>query len=133
MLRMALPANSIALYSAPSTPIMPMMCRMMSLPVTPGVELALNLEQQRLGHLEPRLAGGIADAGVGGAHARGKRAERAVGAGVAVGADDEVARAHNALLGQKRMLNTHAADFVIVRDALLAGEFAHAAWPARRF
>ncbi len=42
-----------------------------------------------------------------------------------VGADDEVARAHDALLGQKRVLNTQATDFVIVRDALLTGEFAH--------
>ena len=70
------------------------------------VKLAVDLEEQRLGHLEPRLAGGIADCSVGGAHARGERA-------------------HNALLGQKRVLNAHAADFVIVRDALLAGEFAH--------
>ena len=36
MERMALPVNSIAEYSAPSTPIMPMMCRMTSLPDTPG-------------------------------------------------------------------------------------------------
>ena len=89
------------------------------------VELAVDLEEQRLGHLEPRLAGGIADRGIGGADARGECAERTIGAGVGVGADDEVARAHNALLRQKRMLDTHAADFVIVRDALLAGEFAH--------
>ena len=89
------------------------------------VELAVDLEEQRLRHLEPRLAGGIADCSVGGAHACGERAERTVGAGVAVGADDEVARAHDALLGQKRVLNTHATDFVIVRDALLTGEFAH--------
>ena len=33
---MALPVNSIALYSAPSTPMRPMMYKMMSLPTTPG-------------------------------------------------------------------------------------------------
>ena len=90
-----------------------------------GSQFALDLEQQRLGHLEPRLAGGVAHAGIGGAHARGERTERAVGAGVAVRSDDEVARADDALLGQQRVLNTHAAHLVVVGDALLAREIAH--------
>ena len=88
-------------------------------------QLALDLEQQRLGHLEPRTPGGVAHAGVGGAHARGERAQRAVRAGVAVRADDEVARAHDALLRQQRMFHAHAAHLVVVGDALLAREVAH--------
>ena len=90
-----------------------------------GGQLALDLEQQRLGHLEPRTPRGVAHAGVGGAHARGERAQRAVGAGVAVRADDEVARAHDALLGQQRVLDAHAAHLVVVGNALLACEVAH--------
>ena len=90
-----------------------------------GSQLALDLEQQRLGHLEPRLAGGVAHTGVGGAHARGERAQRAVRAGVAVRADDEVARADDALLGEQRMLDAHAAHLVVVGDTLLAREIAH--------
>ena len=45
MVRMALPVNSMALYSAPSTPIMPMMCRITSLPLThlAGFPTILNL------------------------------------------------------------------------------------------
>ena len=34
------PVNSMDLYSAPSTPIMPMMCRITSLPDTQGLKLA---------------------------------------------------------------------------------------------
>jgi hypothetical protein len=33
--------------------------------------------------------------------------------------------AHHALLGQERVLHAHAADLVVVRDALLAHEVAH--------
>ena len=58
------------------------------------------------------------------AHARGERAQAAVGARVRIGADDEVAGAHDALLGQQRVLDAHAADLEVVRDALLAGEVA---------
>ena len=88
-------------------------------------QLAVNDELDGLGHLEPGLARGHTHAGVGGAHARGERAQRAIGAGVAVGADDEVARAHDALLGQKRVFDSHAAHLVVVGDALLAHEIAH--------
>ena len=108
MVRMALPVNSMALYSAPSTPIMPMMYRMTSLPVTPGASWPSILNSRRLGHLEPGLARGIAHASVGGADAGGERAEGAVGAGMGVGADDQIARAHHALLGQQRVLDAHA-------------------------
>ena len=90
-----------------------------------GGQLAVDDELDGLGHLEPGLARGHAHAGIGGAHPRGERAQRAVGAGVAVGADDEVARAHDALLRQKRVLHAHAAHLVVVGDALLAHEIAH--------
>ena len=42
-----------------------------------------------------------------------------------IGADDQIARAHDALLGQQRVLDAHAADLVVMRDALLTGEIAH--------
>ena len=44
---------------------------------------------------------------------------------MAVGADDEVARADDALLGKQRMLDAHAAHLVVVGDTLLAREIAH--------
>ncbi len=44
---------------------------------------------------------------------------------MAVGADDEVAGPHYALLGQKGVLHAHAAHLVKMGDALLAGEVAH--------
>ena len=91
----------------------------------PRGQLAVNDELDGLGHLEPGFAAGHAHAGVGGAHARGEGAERPVGAGVAVGADDEVARAHDALLGQKRVLHAHAAHLIVMGNALLAHEIAH--------
>ena len=50
------PVNSIAWYSAPSTPIMPMMCRMMSLPHThgPSSPLTTNLiDEGTLNHASP--------------------------------------------------------------------------------
>jgi len=90
-----------------------------------GLERAGDVELEALGHLEPGATGGHAHCRVGGAHAGGKRAQRAVGAGVAVGADDHVARAHHALLGEKRVLHTHAAHLVVVRDLLRPGEHAH--------
>ena len=65
-----------------------------------GGKLAVDLEQQAFGHLEPRLARGVAHGGIGGTHAGGERAERTIGAGVGIGADDQIARAHDALLGQ---------------------------------
>ena len=91
----------------------------------PRAKLALHVELEALGHLEPRLARGHARGRVGGADARGERAERAVGAGVRVGADDHVAGPHDALLGQERVLHAHAADLVVVGDALLLRESAH--------
>ena len=48
-------------------------------------QLAVNLEADGLGHLEPGAAGGHANASVRGTHAGGERADAAIGAGVGVG------------------------------------------------
>ena len=42
-----------------------------------------------------------------------------------IGTDNQIARAHDALLGQQRVLDAHATDLVVMRDALLTGEIAH--------
>ena len=55
MVRMALPVNSMALYSAPSTPIMPMMYKMTSLPVTPGASCPSILNSRLSGTLNQAL------------------------------------------------------------------------------
>lgn len=39
--------------------------------------------------------------------------------------DNQIARAHDALFGQQRVLDAHATDLVVMRDALLTGEIAH--------
>ena len=44
---------------------------------------------------------------------------------MAIGTDDQIACANDPLFGQERMLDTHAAYFVIVRDALFACEIAY--------
>ena len=87
-------------------------------------QLAVNLEADGLGHLEPGATGGHANAGVRGAHAGGERADAAIGAGVGVRADHEVTRHHNALLGEKGVLDAHAALFEVVGDLMLVGKVA---------
>ena len=50
------PVNSMDLYSAPSTPIMPMMCRIRSLPDTQGLNLPLStnlMAEGTLNHAMP--------------------------------------------------------------------------------
>ena len=88
-------------------------------------QLAFHLEAQRLRHLEPGAARGEAHARVGGAHARGEGPERAVGAGVRVGTDHEVAEDDGARLGEQRVLDAGAALLPVVGDMLLVGEVAH--------
>ena len=68
---------------------------------------------------------GAADAGAEGGHG-------AVGAGVAVGADHDVARRHHAGVGQEHVLDAHAPDLEVVDDLVLAGELAHLDGLARR-
>ncbi len=87
-------------------------------------KLAFDVEQQAFGNLEPCLAGCITNGSIGRANAGRKCTKRTIGAGVAVGTNDKVACAHNALLGQKRMLNAHAANLVVVRNALFTSKIA---------
>ena len=49
------PTNSIDLYSAPSTPILPMMCRITSLPDTHGLSLPFSTNLIALGTLNHAL------------------------------------------------------------------------------
>ncbi len=86
----------------------------------PGVH-----ELQRLRHAEPALAGRHGRRGVGRSHARREGAKAAVGAGVRVRADDDLARQDDALLRQDDVLDAGVADLVVVDDALLLGEVAH--------
>ena len=119
------PANSMAWYSAPSTPMRPMMCRMMSLALAPAgssPSISKRMVGGTLNHARPVAQ---AHARVRGAHARGKGTQRAVGAGVGVRADDEVAGHHGTDLGQQRVLDAGAALFPVVGDLLLMGKIAH--------
>ena len=87
-------------------------------------KLAVHHDADGLGHLEPGAAGGHAHAGVRGAHAGGEGTDAAVGAGVGVRADHEVAGHDDAALGEKGVLDAHAALLVVVRDPHLVGEVA---------
>ena len=58
-------------------------------------------------------------------HSRRERAQRAVGAGVAVRADDHRPREGDALFGQERVLDAHFADVIEVLDVVGAREIAH--------
>src|SRR5699024_5265138 len=73
-------------------------------------------------HLEPGHAGGHARRHVGGTHAGGKGPPGAVGAGVAVRADDAVAGGDDALFGQQGVLDAHLAHVVEVEDVVLVGK-----------
>ena len=75
-------------------------------------------------HLEPALARHHACRHIGGAHACRKGAKRSVCAGVAVGADYKVARAHKPLLGQQRVFNAHSAHVEKVFQVLFACKLA---------
>ena len=61
-------------------------------------KLAFNVEQQAFRNLKPCFAGGIAHSSIGRTNASGECAQRTIGAGMAIGANDEVASAYNALL-----------------------------------
>ena len=90
----------------------------------PRVQLAREIEFNGGRHAEPGLARGDAGCAVGGTHARRERAQRAIGAGVAVGANDHVARSDDALLRKQRVLNAHAAHIEEVHNVVLACEIA---------
>ena len=86
--RMAEPAYSITQPVAPSVPILPMMARMMSFAVTPRGQFAFDGDAEGLRlRLRQRLRGQHV-LHFAGADAESQRAERAVGGGVRVAADD---------------------------------------------
>ena len=74
------------------------------------------------GTLNQHLAGDHDRGQVGGAHPGGEGPQRAVGAGVAVRADDHVAGAHNPLFRQQGMLDAHLAAIVKMGQVLLPGK-----------
>ena len=82
-------------------------------------------ELHRLGHLEPELARQHRRGQIGAPDAGGEGPHRPVGAGVAVGADDEVPGNHDPLLGQEGMLDPRLADVVVVGELLLVGKVPH--------
>ena len=83
-----------------------------------------NGDLDRFWHLQPGFTADHCSSDVGAAHAGGKCAHCAIGAGVAVGADDELTSANDALLRQEAMLNAHFADFIIMLDLVRFREIA---------
>ncbi len=105
----------------PAVPIWPMMARMMSLAVTPGGERAVDVDAHVLGLALDQRLGREHMLDLGGADAMRKRAERAVGRGVAVAADDRRARQREALLRPDDVHDALArVELVVIFDAELA-------------
>ena len=79
-----------------------------------------------LGYFEPGGAAGHSAADIGLAHAGAQRVQRAVGAGVGVGADNDFTGSNQALVRQQSVFDAHAAYLKVIFDFVLAGEVAHA-------
>lgn len=90
----------------------------------PGAELALHLDADGGGHLEPEAAFGPDAGHFGGSDASGEGAESAMGGSVRVGADDNHAGADVTALGEHLVADSSAADVVKVGDALGGDELA---------
>jgi len=90
----------------------------------PRAQLALENELDRARHLKPRLAGRHARREVGRTNAGRECAQCAVGAGVAVRADDELTGSGQTFFREQRMLDAHCADVEEVDDIVLLGELA---------
>ncbi len=73
-------------------------------------------------NLEPCLAGCHAGGQIGRTHTGGKRAQRTVGAGVRIRADNQLTRSDKALFRQQRMFNAHLADVKKVDKLMLFGK-----------
>ena len=98
-----------------------------------AAERACELNTDRLRNTEPGLPRRHSARHIGRTDARRERAERTVCAGVAVRADDKIARRHQSLFGKKRVFHAAVvADLEIVLDLLAAGEVAHAGALCRR-
>ena len=89
-----------------------------------GLELALQGDLNGGGHLEPQKAGGHGGGHVGGSDAGGEGAQSAVGAGVGVGAHDDLAGSAQALFGEQGVLHAHLAYIKEVGDVVLVGKVA---------
>ena len=87
-----------------------------------GLQLALQGHFDGGGHLEPQQAGGHPGGHVGGAHAGGERTQGTIGAGVGVGAHNDLAGGAQALLGQQGVLHAHMAHVEEVGDVVLVGK-----------
>ena len=86
------------------------------------VQLALELEFQRRGYLEPRLADRHAARHIGRTDTRRKSAECAVGAGVGIRADHGIAGNDESFFGEQRVLDAHLTYVVEVGDVLRTAE-----------
>jgi len=71
------------------------------------------------------VTGGHGAGQIGGPHAGGEGAQRAVGAGVGVGSYDHVARAYQTHLREQRVLNAHPAYVIVVGYAVTGRELPH--------
>ena len=97
--RMAEPRYSMTEPMPPPVPMRPMMARMTSLAVTPAGRSPSTVTAMVPGPVLGQGLGGEHVLDLAGADAEGQGAERAVGGGVAVAADDGHARLGEALLG----------------------------------
>ena len=93
------PRYSITWPVAPPVPMWAMTPRMMSLAVTPVGSSPSTVDCHRLGLILGKGLGGENVLDLGGADAEGERAERSVGRGVRVAADNQHPRLGDALLG----------------------------------
>src|ERR1700690_1016730 len=88
----------------------------------PFAELALPLDADGVGPLEPELAFGPDAGHFGGSDAGGEGAESAVGGGVGIGADHDHAGQDVSVLRQHLVADAAAAHIVEIADGLLADE-----------
>ena len=87
-----------------------------------GLELALQGHLNGGGHLEPQKAGSHGGGHISGADAGGEGPQRSVGAGVGVGAHDDLTRGAQPLLRQEGVLHPHLAHIEEIGDLVLVGE-----------
>ena len=81
-------------------------------------------DADRLRHTHPGAPRRHRHGNIGAPHTRRKRAQCSVGAGVRIGAHDNVARHHQPLLWQQHVLDAHAAHVKIVGHSLFPRKLA---------
>ena len=87
-----------------------------------GTKLAGEVDANGGGNLEPRLASRHGRTHIGGADAGGKRAQRAIGAGMGIGADDGLTGGYQPFFRQERMLDAHLAHIIVVIQIKFPGK-----------